>query len=160
MAQNLIQLEGPAGQLGIPSNDEIALKLAMLFEGQCLGVTIEQTARKFGCTRQNYYLALKAFRARGSAGLISQKTGPKSKSVRKDEVVTQIVRHRFLDPQASCEVIAQKMRQAGLKVSRRSVERTITDYGLQKKTLSTKTPPDDLRDPDRSAPNQETAGHD
>jgi hypothetical protein len=55
--------------------------------------------------------------------------------VRTPNVVTQIIRHRFLDPDAGAEVIAQKMRQTGVGVSRRSVERTITEYGLQKKTL-------------------------
>ena len=32
-------------------------------------------------------------------------------------------------------VIAQKLNQMGHKVSKRSVERTITEYGLQKKRL-------------------------
>lgn len=48
-------------------------------------------------------------------------------------MVSQIIRLRFLDPKASAEVIAQKLRQTGVKVSVRSVERTITEYGLQKK---------------------------
>jgi arginine repressor len=54
-------------------------------------------------------------------------------------VVTQIIRHRFLDPEASSDVIAQKLRQTGIKVSQRTVERTITEYGLQKKTLQVST---------------------
>jgi arginine repressor len=32
-------------------------------------------------------------------------------------------------------VIAQKLNQTGFKISQRSVERTITEYGIQKKTL-------------------------
>ena len=42
---------------------------------------------------------------------------------------------RFLDPQASTAVIAQKLRQTGLPISNRSVERVIAEFGLQKKTL-------------------------
>jgi hypothetical protein len=48
----------------------------------------------------------------------------------------QVIRHRFLDPQASPDVIAQKLRQTGFEISTRSVERVISEYGLQKKTLS------------------------
>jgi hypothetical protein len=47
-----------------------------------------------------------------------------------------VIRCRFLDPEASAEVIAQKLRQAGISLSTRSVERVIADYGLQKTTLS------------------------
>ena len=71
----------------------------------------------------------------GSKALIPKKTGPKTNYVRTDNVVNQIIRHRFLDPDANAEVIAQKMRQTGIKVSKRTVERTITEHGLQKKTL-------------------------
>jgi hypothetical protein len=50
------------------------------------------------------------------------------------EVVRQVIRHRFMDLDASPEVIAQKLRQSGWKVSTRSVERIIAEYGIQKKT--------------------------
>ena len=42
--------------------------------------------------------------------------------------------HRFLDPDASPEVIAQKLTQCGMHISTRSVERIIERFGLQKKT--------------------------
>jgi hypothetical protein len=67
--------------------------------------------------------------------LISHPRGPKSNYRRTKEVVCQVIRHRFLDPEASPEVIAQKLRQTGLQISVRSVERIIEQYGLQKKTL-------------------------
>ena len=62
--------------------------------------------------------------------------GPKTNYVRTDEVERQVIRHRFLDPDASADIIAQKLRQAGFEISTRSVERVIETYGLQKKTLS------------------------
>jgi hypothetical protein len=76
------------------------------------------------------------FRDDGALALLPQKTGPKTPSVRTDEVERQVIRHRFLDPEASADIIAQKLRQAGLPISTRSVERVIEKYGLQKKTLS------------------------
>ena len=66
--------------------------------------------------------------------LAGGKRGPKNNYRRTDEVVRQIIRHRFLDPKASAEVISQKLRQAGFTASVRSVERVIESYCLQKKT--------------------------
>jgi hypothetical protein len=78
----------------------------------------------------------KQFQEQGFLGLQSQKRGPKANSVRTDEVEHQVIRHRFLDPGASVDIIAQKLRQAGFEISTRSVERVIEEYGLQKKPLS------------------------
>jgi hypothetical protein len=50
-------------------------------------------------------------------------------------VVRQVIRHRFLDPEASAEVIAQKLCQSGWEISIRSVQRVIEEFGLQKKTV-------------------------
>jgi hypothetical protein len=61
--------------------------------------------------------------------------GQKTNYRRTEEMVRQIIRHRFLDPDASAEVIAQKLQQARHLISIRSVERVISDFGLQKKTL-------------------------
>lgn len=128
-------LAGPSGIIPIRSDDKIALRLAMLIEGQCLGLGAARSAEKYGCTKQRYYQLLRGFEAAGSAALQPQKTGPHTKHVRTENVITQIIRYRFLDPDASADVIAQKMRQTGINVSARSVERTITEHGLQKKTL-------------------------
>lgn len=130
-----VQLTGPAGTLPLQSDDTTALHLAMLFEGQCLGLGPIQAARKYGYTKQRYFQLLHAFTSDGSAALTPKKRGPQGNSVRTQPVVAQIIRHRFLDPNASAAVIAQKLRQTGVEISTRSVERTITDYGLQKKTL-------------------------
>ena len=76
------------------------------------------------------------FEENGALALQNQKRGPKTNYVRTDEVERQVIRQRFLDPDASADIIAQKLRQAGFSISTRSVERVIEKYGLQKKTLS------------------------
>ena len=108
----------------------------MLIEGQCEGLGAAKAAEKLGLSKQRYYQLLKLFEEAGSAGPPGQKPGPKTNYVRTDEVVRQVIRHRFLDPDASVDVIAQKLRQAGFAISTRSVDRVIEKYGLQKKTLS------------------------
>jgi len=129
-------LSGSKGTLSVREDDDITLKLAMLFEGQCEGLGPLKAAKKFGYTRQRYHQILNQFTQRGAAGLKRLKTGPKRNYRRTDEVVRQIIRYRFLDPQMSLEVIAQKLNQNGYPIAIRSVERVISEYGLQKKTPS------------------------
>ena len=127
------RIVGPAGTLVFPATDEITPRLMMLVEGQCEGLGAAAAALKHGVTRQRYYQVLKQFEKHGALALRPRKRGPKTNYVRTDELERQVIRHRFLDPDASADIIAQKLRQAGFPVSTRSVERVIETYGLQKK---------------------------
>lgn len=129
-------LEGPSGSLKISADDEVARKLAMLIEGKCLSLGPTKAAEKYGFTKQRYFQLLDAFQEQGSAALASKKKGPKSNYVRTDSVVSQVIRYRFLDSDANAAVIAQKMKQTGIKVSQRSVERILAEHGLQKKNFT------------------------
>jgi hypothetical protein len=111
----------------------------MLVEGECLEKNISAVAQKHGYCRQRYYQLLERFKAGGLSALEFLKTGPKSNYRRTDQVVRQVLRYRFLDPDASAEVITQKLRQTHFPISQRSVHRVIADYGLQKKTLRTQS---------------------
>ena len=106
----------------------------MLIEGHCT-IGVQAAIKKYGYTEQRYYQVLKKYKNGGAHALIDKKPGSDKQPVRTKEVQNQIIRLRFLDPFASAEVIAQKLKQNGYKVSKRSVERTITDYGLQKKHM-------------------------
>lgn len=130
-----LQFVGEHGTLPVAAHDEIAKKLAMLIEGQCEGLGPKKAAEKYGYTKQRYFQLLHAYSEQGAVALASKPRGPKRNYRRSDELVRQVIRHRFLDPDASADVIAQKLRQTGFAISTRSVERVIADYGLQKKTL-------------------------
>ena len=127
---------GPAGELPVLADDLVVSRLAMLIEGQCEGLGAVKAAAKFDLSKQRYFQLLKLYHEQGSAGLLGHKPGPKRNYVRTDELVRQVIRHRFLEPDATVDVIAQKLRQAGFEVSTRSVARVIEKFGLQKKTLS------------------------
>ncbi len=127
-------LSGPKGIVKLVQDDEITLKLGMLYEGECEANCKTVVAEKFGYTRQRYYQLLQQFKSKGAAALKSSKQGPRGNYRRTDEVVRQIIRYRFLDPKISLEVIAQKLQQCGYPIAIRSVERVICEYGLQKKT--------------------------
>jgi transposase len=102
-----------------------------------MGSNVSAAAQHHGLSRPRYYQLLDAYKNGGLPALEPQKTGPKSNYRRTDQAVRQVLRHRFLDPDASPEVIAQKLRQTNFPISLRSVHRIIADYGLQKKTLRT-----------------------
>jgi transposase len=119
----------------IDENDRLSVKLAMLIEGHST-IGVHEAIKKYGYTEQRYYQLLDKYLKDGSQGLIDKKTGSDKKPVRTKEVVNQIIRLRFLDPIASAAVLAQKLTQTGYKVSKRSVERTITEFGLKKNACS------------------------
>ena len=119
----------------IDQDDKITLKLAMLFEGHCT-IGVYEAIKKYGYTEQRYYQLQKNYIEKGSEGIIDKKRGSYKKPVRSEEVKNQIIRHRFLDPDANAGVISQKLKQTGYNVSVRSVERTITEYGLKKKLIN------------------------
>ena len=134
-------LVGSGGSLAVRPDDEVARKLFMLVEGDCEGLGPIEAAKKYGYTKQRYFQLRRTFLEQGSASLASQKRGPKKNYRRTDELVRQVIRHRYLDPDASPAVIGQKLRQTGLAISTRSVARVIAEYGLQKKTLQLPSPP-------------------
>lgn len=129
-------LVGAGGLLAVRADDEITRKLSMLIEGECEGLGPLKAAQKFGFSKQRYFQLRATFAKLGAQALQSQKRGPKTHYRRTAEVVRQVIRHRFLDPDASAEVIAQKLCQSGWEISIRSVQRVIEEFGLQKKTLS------------------------
>ena len=137
LSKKQLRFTGPAGSLLVPEDDEVSRRLAMLIEGQCEGLGPSKAAEKYDFTRQRYYQILHAFYEEGAEGLVLQSPGPKTDYRRTDQVVRLAIRCRFLDPESSPEVIAQKLRQQSHTISQRSVERIIADYGLQKKTLCT-----------------------
>lgn len=147
--QKLI-LTGSKGTIPLELDDEIIRKLSMLFEGECEGFGASVASGKFGFSRQRYYQLLHKLQTEGAESLKSKKTGPQSNYIRTDEVIRQIIRHRFLDPEASPAVIAQKLYQCSYHVSIRSVERVIFQFGLQKKTPYISSRKRDSRNSDTS----------
>jgi hypothetical protein len=127
------QLHGPAGSLTFHADDELAHKLLMLVLGECTDLGPAQAALLFGYSRPRYYQLRQAFYEHGSAALLSSRPGPKPGSRCPHETFRQLLRLRFLDPDASAAVLAQKLQQTGQPLSVRGIERIIEHYGLQKK---------------------------
>jgi transposase len=118
----------------VDQKDSLSMKLSMLFEGHCT-IGVHEAIKKYGYTEQRYYQLLQKYQEGGAPALIDNKRGSDKQPVRTKDTINQIIRLRFLDPFSSAGVISQKLNQIGHKVSKRSVERTITEYGLQKKRM-------------------------
>jgi transposase len=119
----------------VDPDDRAAVKMAMLFEGQCT-IGVYEAIEKYGYTEQRYYQLLNQYEQGGIPAITDKKRGSEKRPARTEEVRNQIIRMRFLDPLASAGTLAQKLNQMGYPVSKRSVERTITEFGLQKKRMS------------------------
>ena len=119
----------------ISPHDSTAWKMAMIFEYFLPSdeLNVEELAKKYGYTREYFYQVLDKFKNVGSQALEDKHQGPKHNYKRTDEVKKQIIRLRFLDPEANSEVITQKMNQLNYQISQKSVERVISEYGLQKR---------------------------
>lgn len=131
--EDRVVIRGEKGVLQISRSDEVAWKLLMLIEGECAGDSRVAAAKRFGFCKQRYYQVRTAFREHGAEGLVSRKRGPQRHYRRDGEATRQIIRYRYLDPDASAEVVGQKLRQDGFTISNRTVYRVFEHYGLQKK---------------------------
>ena len=72
------EIVGAHGTLPVGEKDEVALKLAMLIEGECEGLGPSRAARKYGYTKQRYFQLLHAYRGTRLDGAVEQ--GPRTEA--------------------------------------------------------------------------------
>lgn len=111
-------------------DDEVGADLAMLIAGETSGRPLPAVLAEFGRSRSTYYDKLKRFREGGVAALLARPSGPRTAWRRPLEVVRFIVTSRLRDPDRSTPQIAEDLARLGHVVSVRSVERTLTQFGL------------------------------
>ena len=124
------EIKGPGGTLTLPVGDDTALDLLMLVEGETSGRPLEEVLAQFGRSRSTYYEKLRRFREAGVEGLLARPPGPRHAWRRPLEVIRFIVMARLRDPDRSAAQIAEDLSRQGHAVSVRSVERTLTQFGL------------------------------
>lgn len=126
------EIRGPGGTLPLPDGDDAdaALDLLMLVAGETSGRPLEEVLAQFGRSRSTYYEKLRRFRELGVEGLLARPPGPRHAWRRPLEVVRFVVKARLRDPGRSAAQIAGDLSRQGHAVSVRSVERTLTQFGL------------------------------
>ena len=116
--------------LPLRHDDEASTDLLMLIDGETSGRPLDDVLTEFGRSRSTYYEKLRRFRELGVEGLLMRPPGPRTSWRRPLEVVRFIVRARLNDPNRSAALIAGDLLRHGHAVSVRSVERTLTQFGL------------------------------
>lgn len=124
------ELRGPGGVLPIRLEDEPALDLAMLIEGETSGRPLDDVLRQYGRARSTYYEKLRRFRDGGLDGLLARPPGPRNAWRRPVEVLRFVVVSRLRHPDWTAAAIAEELGRRGHAVSVRSVERTLSQFGL------------------------------
>jgi transposase len=124
------EIRGPGGVLPLGPHDEAALDLVMLIEGETSGKPLESVLEQYARSRSTYYEKLRRFREDGVAGLLSRPSGPRGPWRRPLEVVRHIVTTRLRHPDRSAAEIAEELARFGHAISVRSVERTLSQFGL------------------------------
>lgn len=124
------EISGPGGRLALRPDDEAAIDLVMLIQGETSGRQLDEVLTEYGRSRSTYYEKLRRFREQGLEGLLARPPGPRSAWRRPLEVVRFIVTARIRDPERSAPAIAEDLARLGHQVSVRSVERTLTQFGL------------------------------
>lgn len=134
------EIRGPGGSLSVRPEDEAALDLVMLVDGETSGRDLEDVLRQYGRSRSTYYEKLRRFREHGLEGLLSRPPGPRAPWRRPLEVVRFIVTTRLRHPERSAAEIAEELGRMGHPVSMRSVERTLTQFGLTRTSSRLSSP--------------------
>src|SRR5512138_3629399 len=135
------EIRGPGGVLPLRPQDEAALDLVMLIDGETSGRPLDDVLRQYGRSRSTYYEKLRRFRDAGLEGLFSRPPGPRAPWRRPLEVVRFIVTTRLRHPERGASDIAEDLARHGHPVSVRSVERTLTQFGLTRGFARTSPPP-------------------
>ena len=138
MARQVVhEIKGPGGALPVRMGDEAAADLAMLIEGETSGAPLPCVLARYGRSRSTYYEKLRRFREEGLLGLVQRPPGPRTAWRRPLEVVRFIVTARLRDPRRSAAQIAADLAVEGSTVSIRTVERTLSQFGLTRATALT-----------------------
>ncbi|HEY6006334.1 MAG TPA: helix-turn-helix domain-containing protein [Anaeromyxobacter sp.] len=146
------EIKGPGGSLRLTDRDSAVVDLLMLIEGETSGRELEEVLTEFGRSRSTYYEKLRRFMDEGLEGLLDRPPGPRTPWRRPLEVVRFIVTARLKHPDRSAVTIAEDLKRLGHCVSVRSVERTLTQFGLTRTPRPAAAPPAAPSEPGGAAP--------
>jgi transposase len=124
------EIKGPGGALRVRAEDVAAVDLAMLIEGETSGRPLDEVLVVYARSRSTYYEKLRRFREHGLEGLLTRPPGPRGPWRRPIEILKFVVATRVRHPDQSAADIAAQLERLGHRISVRSVERTLSQFGL------------------------------
>jgi transposase len=135
MKRSTNEIRGPGGVLPLRAADEAAVDLLMLVDGETSGRNLDEVLTQYDRSRSTYYEKLRRFREEGLEGLLARPPGPRHAWRRPLEVVRHIVTTRLRHPDRGAPAIAEDLARLGHEVSARSVERTLSQFGLTRPVI-------------------------
>jgi len=106
--------------------DLVQVRYEMLRRVDVDGQPVTGTGDAFGCSRPTFYQAQAAFKARGLAGLVPRKRGPRGAHKLDAGVMDAVRTLRREDPTLTTVAVLEHLqRRFGLTVHRRSLERAL-----------------------------------
>lgn len=143
---NILKVESERGRFfEINLEDPLQRKYEMVRELSLSSKPREEICAKYKYSRKTGNEYLRAWKDIGWEGLKEKTRGPKSKSVRTQEVEKRIVDIRFKNPENDMYDIAEILKSEGYKVSARSVGRVLSEHGITLKKTKKKHSPKSQR---------------
>lgn len=106
--------------------DLVQVKYEMLRCVRKAGVSVSESARRFGVTRPTWYRAQRAYDRGGLPALVPARPGPRRPRKLTDRIVATLRRAKAARPELrSRELVELVQREFGLSVHRRTVERAL-----------------------------------
>jgi hypothetical protein len=118
-------------ELRLPHADPVLLDLLMILEGELGVLGVHALCQKYGYrSTRSYYVRRARFARHGLAGLVPRPPGPRGPTRRTRAVERRVVRLRVQDPDAGVDRIVALLRAEGVRISGRTVERILHEFGL------------------------------
>ena len=106
--------------------DLVQVRYEMLRRVSREGLSVTDSARRFGFTRRTWYKASRAFAERGLSGLVYERPGPRRRHKLVPEIVSYLQQVRSKRPDVGATELARLVKaRFGVSVHRRSIERAL-----------------------------------
>ena len=110
--------------------DRGQVKYEMLRAHSLEGHFITKVCKKFGYSRESFYLALEAFRKEGIAGLVDKPKGKTKPDKVTPEIIGYVIYQRAKFGLSGAAIAKDIFREFNLKLHKRTVERILGHYGI------------------------------
>lgn len=117
--------------------DLMQVRYEMLRATRKENMTVSETCRQFGYSRQYYYKLDRDFISQGFAGIMGSIMGRPPILVQNPVIVNYILQRKCAEPQLTGEELRLELKSKfQVECSRRTVERVVKYLNLEKKTLT------------------------
>lgn len=117
--------------------DNLQVRYEMLRSTMVEGESVVDVCRRFGITRQTFYILQAKLRSHGTAGLLPGKPGPRGPSKLTEELLAFVTQQAQQQQDVSTVSITNDVQlKYGISVHRRTIEKVLRNLGVKKKRIN------------------------